>query len=480
MNSLPSSQPGRIALNDLSMPFGELQNNKLDAKNGKTKTTATPLRKTKLSLIDATCNAIISHAFNQVLPIGTVEVKSVQHLSSPLTVGESKTTAPNEHAISITNTVISPAKFINSISYGDLSPADQRLETFRIREAYRELNNAFKSEHSFSQFITRSLDNCARQCSYCYVHGISLGSISPESLTIDGQWARLIEAGVDISRTSSTPDTLHQEHNEIASVFIKWACYYNSFNKTNIDTQCLLQFFNDKYNQYLERYVFEFIGLDSEITNFATLPAERNFLLKLLHATVQKLSSPVYSNEQRVHLLVNELMSFMESNRSMNNTRQTRLMKTVSEFVRSPHTTNSQRIICTIKAGRRFIFSEALANQSIRDTVSAVIEHKGVNNLESLAEKYRELTSWLFNKLDSSVHTTIFINNHIRCYFVPVTESYVFESFDDGVRFSFLQLDELSNYIKSQNKLAFHLPGFHGYKGLMTLLELLKKVDSKK
>lgn len=510
--SQSSHDQSQIALNALSLPCAkEHITTPIANIEGKNKTfcDATPLSKNHMNVLDATCSAILSHALNAVLPVGTVEVKSVQHVLENLGNTKVKT---SDNAISICSTTISPAKFINSKEFGELNPANKRLETYRIRTSFDELNKAFGSVQRFAQFITRSLDNCANQTAYAYVHQIGLGSVAPEDLSIDGKWLGLANAGVQ-STTRDKPSDWQQEHADLSSIFIKWVCYYNSFNQTQINTDALIDFYNDKFNQYLEKYSVEFIGFDAATLSFADLRAEKRFLVKLIKSTYNKVSqtNPLVPLRQ---LLTTEISAFYcydthtasNANLSANarcqinetsqiqgdvsskvqhsnltttdqSTRQARLIGTMREFYNLPFTAHAQSMVCAIKAFRKVVFADALSNSTLRAVITQKLETTGTQELESLTEKYRELACWLFNRIDSSVHVILFVNSFVKCFFVPVTHSFVYENYKTGARYSFLNLDELSKYISKQSKLDFHLPGVSGWQRLEQLIQLLLNVE---
>ena len=524
MPNTSSTSTKTIALNPLSMPCTAGIHRALTEE----KSTAnqifqsTPLTKTHNNLLDATCSAIFSHALNMVLPIGTVEVKSVQHVFSEADCGNID---EKDKAVSISATSLSPGKFINSANYGDLNVANKRLETYRIRQAFSDLNSAFGTEQKFTQFITRTLDNCANQTAYAYVHQIGLGSITPEDITIDGKWVGLANAGLQVTPeiNGSAATSLNnghdwqQEHTDLSSIYIKWVCYYNSFNQTQINTDTLIDFYNDKFNQYLEKYSVEFIGYESSVASFADLKAEKRFLVKLIKAIYNraqhsdslkpitlkqillaeisafyccsnsgepKVASPncdattCQINEGRFPDFSSSHAQTVSKKQTVDtSTRQSRLIETMREFYNSPFTHSAQSIACAIKAFRKVIFSDALSNSVVKGVITQKLATSGTQDLEKLTNKYRELACWLFNRLDSSVHVILFVNSFVKCFFVPVTHSFVYENFKNGDRYSFMNLPDLMEYLSRQPQLDFYLPGVDGWQRLEQLIRLLLNVE---
>lgn len=499
MPNLSSTNPKKqnIALNTESTPFEMAINSKhLNYPNK-------PQTKVKTGLIEAISNAVFSHAFGAILPAGTVEVHSVQHLMQPgnlefsplISVAVREEHLNNdlfsESAVSVTDTLVTPARFMNTQDYANLNPADKRLESFKIRQAFVELNHLFKSDGAFSQFITRSLEQLAKQFAFCNVHQIELGHVSPETITVNGLWADMSKAGANccVDNSLSRISNWQNEGADACSIFIKWVCFYNSFNQTSIDTQSLIDFYNDTYDKYMNIYVIEIIGLNSHFNAYGSLPAETAFLVKLIKSVFNKnlqsqsnaVSSVRQSKVKYNLLLLEEVKAFFidQSSIQVNPAkRHQRLINTVLKAEPNAFTDEAIKLNCAIKAFRRILFSHALHSQSLQHTICKKLQNASIKEITSLSEEYRELAAWLFNKLDSSIHTLLFINKQCRCYYVPVTQSFVFEDFDTRAKYSFTGLRDLKVYVDRQNKLNFRLPGIDGWHHFLLLLELLSESES--
>ena len=429
-----------------------------------------PKVKVKDTLLDAILDSIYSSVFHQVLPIGSVKIKSIQHLNKPMSLAEGSNQSgyQNHLAVKVKETSLSIKRFMKNAEQESMSAADRRLEAFKIKQSFLEINQYFQSHERFVLFINRSLANCAQQFAFCFVHRITHGNINNDALSIEGKWQNNNTSSFhnDFAENSFTSSSLNEQKDVALSLFLRWVCYYNSFNKTQIETSELSQYFYAIYNKYLEYYVVSVLGVSPDELPLNTLARAEltSGLIKLYQHNASELDIAKFITQSLSDITKEGSASYKLLNSAITSENQ--------------HYTPSSIITKWAIIGLRKVYFNALfQNNNIRQSLAIFLSKRKLDQVLELSNHYEDCAAWLFEAKDSSVHTVIFSNKKLLIYFVPVTQSYVVEHFDKGHKYSFIDAKELLLYIQTQPKLDFNLPGFLAWRGLIYMLTELLELE---
>lgn len=429
-----------------------------------------PKVKVKDTLLDAILDSIYSSVFHQILPIGSVKIKSIQHLNKPMSLVEedSQDGYQNHLAVKVKETSLSINRFMKNSEQESMSAADRRLEAFKIKQSFLEINQYFQSHERFVLFINRSLANCAQQFAFCFAHRITHGDIGNDALSIEGRWQNNNTSTFhnDFTENSFSSSSLNEQKDLALSLFLRWVCYYNSFNKTQIETSELSQYFYAIYYKYLEYYGVSVCGVSPDELPLNTIARAEvtSELIKLYQHNASELDIAQFITQTLLNINKKGSTSYQLFNSAITSENQ--------------HYTQSSVITKWAIIGLRKVFFNApFKNSNIRQSLSIFLSKRKLNQILELSNDYEDCASWLFEAKDSSVHTVMFSNRKLLIYFVPVTQSYVVEHFDKGHKYSFIDAKELLIYIQTQPKLDFNLPGFLAWRGLIYMLTELLELE---
>ncbi len=444
-----------------------------------------PNVKVKSSLLDATVDSVYSSILNYILPIGCVHIDSINHLNEPYSVSDNTENNgyARHQALKIKSTSLSVQRFLKHSDQSSMSAAHRRLEAFKIKQAFTELTEYFKSHERFVLFINRSLANCAQQFAFCFIHRISHGNINNDALSIDGKWQNNDACSFysNLDKTTFSADKSYKEAHDAAAIFIKWVCYYNSFNGTDIEANELSEYFSSLYRKYIEYYAVTLIGLTPD-----ELPLNTNIRSDFTDS-IRRLYEQDPSESQLIAFITKTFINWQLS--------KSDLSPPCSEFVgpdcasklildsvlyseQQHYTEQSILTRCAIIALRKLLFGHLFKNQLIRQSLLVQLNNRRLDTIAGLSEQYENCAKWLYGSEDSLVHSVIFSNAKLLVYFVPITQSYVVEHFNKGHKYSFLNARELSIYLQGQSKLDFNLPGALVWKNLIKLINILIEIES--
>jgi hypothetical protein len=344
----------------------------------------------------------------------------------------------------------------------NLSREDKSKKAIQIKHALLDLKKRFGSDERVFQFILRSVATSAHIHSFASIHRFSHNNLSSDSLTETGRWCQL---------DSVEFESLVTEHKAACALFVKWLCYYNSFNETQLSTRSLISYFNHIFSQFEQRYVVGLLGLNPDEY------LDKNFS-KLSEQCVDEIKT-LYSR-QIVEHKVEALLTAFTNYFCLLNTKSSfqKLLFVAATESDKQVTTSSFVMTCAIKSLRKLVFTECFSQKHVKPSIQDVYRGQKTTSFTQLFNEYEQTARWLFDKQDTFVQCHLFTNTTLRCYFVPLTSSYVVEHFTKNHNYTFLNLNDLFIYVKSQSTDDFLLPGYCAWQKLLMLLSALQKIEN--
>ncbi len=438
-----------------------------------------PQVKTQVPFIIAVKDAIFTSILGQILPVGTVKIESINHLNQPLQIKEQDNSGYSQHnAIAIKATSLSPSMFIKSSPKGNQSPAERRLEAFKIKNALRELKLHIKSDQRFVQAINSALRNCANQFAFSYLHQIKHGEPQPEGFSIEGHWQNLSSASFalkSLSNDSNIHELLMSESDASVSIFLKWVCYYNTFNKTKIETAPLLDFYHTLYNEFRLFHLPALFGINQNEAPHHEYGSLKKLVLKEIES-LNKKQSNCFNKPTLEDFLTETFAGVLTVETS--STPSIKLLQSIINAEHQHYTAKSLVLKFAITSLRKIHFAEVFSQSAVHTVVENTLKNRQSDKLSQHLNAYEKCATWVFDKQDSLVHTFIFKNIKMQCYFVPLTQSFVVEHFKKGHKYSFLSASALLTYLTNQPKLDFNLPGIFGWNALERFMNSLIQIES--
>ena len=228
-------------------------------------------------VFEAVTEAINSVILNTILPVGTIEYLGI------IGIGQSSNLKNNvtELAIGVREKGIRPAHFMRAANFKPVEHNREKIvdDVVRTRMTNQKFYQNFTNQQELIQFIGKFLSNTAVQFAFARIYQIAHGAVSPSNITIEGKWLDLTNATFIPSNknycASESTVTFYSEPMVICDIVEEWVDGIAKYNRLNLNSTPLIQYFTQQFDAYLLYYIPEFFGLSSKDMNVKYLLKEK-------------------------------------------------------------------------------------------------------------------------------------------------------------------------------------------------------------
>ncbi|WP_237716280.1 hypothetical protein [Catenovulum agarivorans] len=243
-----------------------------------------------LDLAGAIVETIYTNAINKALPVGAVEVEGVIYTGGNTGFTSRGKNASVPGALLVRKPCIRPAHFVQAHNFQPTDAYKQQYysDVYRTKTVNHALKAHFENDIDYIKFLGKFLSNCANQFAFARVLGIAHGTVSPSNISFDGKWLDVPQAsfvGGGLNYNSQIP--LYQEPGLVLGIIDELTYTYSKFNKTGLNAQPLVNYYQSQLDAYYSHYLAVYLGLPLDIDK-AEIKADWAILVEFISLFIVK------------------------------------------------------------------------------------------------------------------------------------------------------------------------------------------------
>jgi hypothetical protein len=225
-----------------------------------------------LHIVDAICEVIYSHLFNNTLPLGTLKSYGIILTANDAGYYNNESIDKDKLTFCWGCLLIRPAHFMGSRQYQPKQEFKHLLykDAARTRAANKFLyaNNNNNPETLYNFFADFS-KNCANQFSFAKIFRAVHGSLSPSNISVDGRWLDLscssLLSGGKNYQVGHYQIPFFGEKDFVSPLLIEWMETCAKFNEIDVNVKALIQFYKQSYRHFFHQHAAYLLGIPSDI-----------------------------------------------------------------------------------------------------------------------------------------------------------------------------------------------------------------------
>ncbi|WP_017444038.1 hypothetical protein [Gayadomonas joobiniege] len=243
-----------------------------------------------LDLEGAIVETIYTNAINKALPVGAVDVEGLIYTGGNTGYASRDKGTAVPGALLVRKSCIRPAHFVQAHNFQPTDAYKQQYysDVHRTKTVNQSLKKHFEKDIDYIKFLGQFLSNCANQFAFARVLGIAHGTVSPSNISFDGKWLDVPQAsfvGGGLNYNSQIP--LYQEPSLVLGIIDELTYTYSKFNKTGLNAQPLVNYYQSQLDAYYSHYLAVYLGLPLDIDK-AEIKADWAILVEFISLFIVK------------------------------------------------------------------------------------------------------------------------------------------------------------------------------------------------
>lgn len=221
-----------------------------------------------LDLEGAIVETIYTNAINKALPVGAVDVEGLIYTGGNTGYASRDKGTAVPGALLVRKSCIRPAHFIQAHNFQPTDAYKQQYysDVHRTKTVNQSLKKHFEKDIDYIKFLGQFLSNCANQFAFARVLGIAHGTVSPSNISFDGKWLDVPQASfVGGGLNYNSQISLYHEPGLVLGIIDELTYTYSKFNKTGLNVQPLVNYYQSQLDAYFSHYLAVYLGLPLEI-----------------------------------------------------------------------------------------------------------------------------------------------------------------------------------------------------------------------
>lgn len=392
----------------------------------------------------ATIETILTVCLGKLLPQGTVGIRGLIYIGPDAAFANGDQTWG---VLMVRDQCIRPAHFLPARNFKPKNEYKSILlnEESRVKNLYLQLGSYFQNHKNYVVWVSKYLQNSAKQFAFSRIARISHGAVTASNITIDGSWLDTQLSGFIASTKNQSLVSVFMEESNLPLFFADEMLYnYEKYNRCTFNETILADYYFKVFQHCSDENIANLLGINDYLPELSNNSDWKNivkiFIFIICANTKITISDPEPIEDDPIGIL---LQAFYLS--KINSTYSSNLISGIDhpfkniDFVRSSanimdiiaselghnenrHSSWKKLLLLSLKKEflRNVFFLTAIDSQ-----VTNVVSNGKPSDLGILINTYKGLASWIFEHQTAEV--VIFKNDTAKIIYSEHTNTYRIE-----------------------------------------------------